>query len=230
MAGLREDKRERTRRELARTAYELVTVYGLDHVTIEQVVDRIPVSRRTFFNYFSCKEEAVAAAIMDRVRDGLGAWTPTPAADGLINLVRDMVHYQLDSGALRAVFDGAALAVAHPHLEPYWRAAAWEAWQATGTRVRAELLARAERPAAELGLTDSLDLTAVMGALYATVVSCAATSAADSARPRTPVAPGPVAPTDALGPIIDRVLDRLGTGLRSAPSQASEGASAGEDY
>ena len=56
MAGLREDKRERTRRELARTAYELVTVYGLDQVTIEQVVDRIPVSRRTFFNYFSCKE------------------------------------------------------------------------------------------------------------------------------------------------------------------------------
>ncbi len=227
MAGLREDKRERTRRELALTAYELVTKRGLDQVTVEQVVDRIPVSRRTFFNYFSCKEEAVAAAIMDRVRDGLDSWTPTPAADGLIDLVRDLVHYQLDSGALRAVFDGAGLAAAHPHLEPFWRAAAWEAWQATGTRVRAELLNRAERPGAEFGLTEWLDLTAVMGALYATVVSCAAHSAAHSAPMRTPGAPGPVASTDALGPIIDRVLDRLGTGLRSAPSQAGEGGRGG---
>ena len=60
--GLRERKKQLTRSSIADTTLQLVVELGLDHVTLEQIAHIAFVSPRTVSNYFSCKEEAVAAA------------------------------------------------------------------------------------------------------------------------------------------------------------------------
>ena len=61
MSGLRERKKLATRTALADAALRLCVANGLDGVTVEQVANEAGVSLRTFFNYFSSKEEAVVA-------------------------------------------------------------------------------------------------------------------------------------------------------------------------
>jgi len=56
---LRERKRIETRQRLADAALDLVLREGLDAVTVEQISDRAGVSRRTFFNYFDSKDDAL---------------------------------------------------------------------------------------------------------------------------------------------------------------------------
>ena len=57
--GRRERKKLETHRALSTAARELALAKGLDGVTVEEIADAADVSVRTFFNYFSCKEEAL---------------------------------------------------------------------------------------------------------------------------------------------------------------------------
>lgn len=57
--GRRERKKLETRRALASAALRLAVEKGPDQVTIEEIADAADVSVRTFFNYFSSKEEAI---------------------------------------------------------------------------------------------------------------------------------------------------------------------------
>ncbi len=60
--GLREIKKQLTREAIANAALQLTLDHGFENLTIDEVARLAFVSPRTFSNYFSCKEEAVAAA------------------------------------------------------------------------------------------------------------------------------------------------------------------------
>jgi AcrR family transcriptional regulator len=57
--GLRERKKAATRLALHEAALRLAAEQGLERVHVEEIADAANVSRRTFSNYFSSKEEAL---------------------------------------------------------------------------------------------------------------------------------------------------------------------------
>lgn len=64
--GRRERKKAETRRAIRGAALELALEVGLDGLTVARISEVADIAPRTFFNYFSCKEDAL-------VTDGVGA-------------------------------------------------------------------------------------------------------------------------------------------------------------
>src|SRR6476619_2235813 len=59
MTGLRESKKEQTRRLIAESARRLFSERGFEHVTIAEVAEAADVAVQTVFNYFPTKEDLV---------------------------------------------------------------------------------------------------------------------------------------------------------------------------
>ncbi len=92
--GLRERKRRRTRSSLVAAARRLTLAHGIGGFTVEQLCDEIGISRRTFFNYFPSKEDAVLGStdeelpqpILDAFLLSGRTGPPTPLIDALTDL------------------------------------------------------------------------------------------------------------------------------------------------
>ena len=63
--GHRERRKRETRAALIEAALRLAAEYGADLVTVDQISTAANVSPRTFFNYFSSKEEALTQIGLD---------------------------------------------------------------------------------------------------------------------------------------------------------------------
>jgi AcrR family transcriptional regulator len=78
--GLTERNKNRTRRELAEAASRLFLERGYSSTTVQDIVDAVDISPRTFFRYFPCKEDvvtAIARLSMDDSIDHLAEHEPT---------------------------------------------------------------------------------------------------------------------------------------------------------
>src|SRR5262245_13375215 len=93
--GLRERKKAETRRALSSAALRLAEEHGPDGVTVEAIAEAAGVSPRTFFNYFSSKEDAIVGV------------NPTDSSDLLADLV-DRPPDEPPLAALRAMALAAA--------------------------------------------------------------------------------------------------------------------------
>ncbi|MEV0675636.1 TetR family transcriptional regulator [Actinosynnema sp. NPDC050436] len=86
--GLRERKKLATRVALADSALRLCAERGVDGVTVEQVARDAGVSLRTFFNYFSSKEEAVVAGDVATAEAFVQAFARRPSAEPVLEALR----------------------------------------------------------------------------------------------------------------------------------------------
>lgn len=77
--GLRERKRELTRRTIWQSAMRLFTERGYDEVTIEEIADVCVLSPRTIFRYFGTKEDVLFAGGETRRAGLLAAIEAQPA-------------------------------------------------------------------------------------------------------------------------------------------------------
>jgi len=77
--GLRERKRAATRQAITAAARSLTAARGLSGFTVEEVCEQADISRRTFFNYFHTKEDAVIGAFSDELpHDALETFAANP--------------------------------------------------------------------------------------------------------------------------------------------------------
>jgi len=89
--GLRERKKEQTRRLLADTARRLFSEHGFDRVTVAEIARAAEVSEATVFNYFPVKEDLFFSGL-EVFADGLlQAVADRPTGEPLIGAVQAYV-------------------------------------------------------------------------------------------------------------------------------------------
>jgi AcrR family transcriptional regulator len=163
-SGLRERKKLATRQALARTAMLLALERGLENVRVEDITDAVSVSRRTFTNYFSSKEEAIASLSAGRAARAAEALRQRPAGEPLAEALAEAFAAQHE----------AATNVDRDRMERIWTLVASPAL--VGEYLKT--LARAEAPLAkaisERSGTDP-------GDLYSHVLAAAVTAAVRAA-------------------------------------------------
>ncbi|MEK4059983.1 MULTISPECIES: TetR/AcrR family transcriptional regulator [Paenibacillus] len=118
---LRDKKKEATAYALSQSAFELALELGMDGFIVDDVVQKAGYSRRTFANYFSCKEEAVAEYFMGNISKEdknillTGLSPDATPLDALYNLLK----LQFTSEFLYQLRQFVSLANQYPSLEPY---------------------------------------------------------------------------------------------------------------
>ena len=83
----RELKRQETKRRITDSATALVEKHGFEQVTVEDICAAAGISRRTFFNYMPCKDEAVLGPSPLRVTDEALHRIATTQSDNLVSLI-----------------------------------------------------------------------------------------------------------------------------------------------
>jgi AcrR family transcriptional regulator len=89
--GLRERKKRETRDRLRGVALRLAIERGVEHVTIEDIAAEADVSPRTFFNYFSSKEEVLVGPDPSSATDLVKALADRPADESPLDSVRALM-------------------------------------------------------------------------------------------------------------------------------------------
>lgn len=86
--GRRDRKKQQTRAALIAAALRLADERGLDQITVEDISEAADVSSRTFFNYFSSKDEAITSDYVVEDEPLPVRFLAVPAAVPVIGAVR----------------------------------------------------------------------------------------------------------------------------------------------
>lgn len=205
--GRRERKKQATRAALSRAAVRLSLEHGVENVTVEQIADAADVSLRTFFNYFSSKEEAVVAGDPARGEMLLDELTARPASESPLTALRAAVHAFVDDlvsaerrEALQMMRRSSALL---PHQLAAYAATERALAVAIAERVGEEVPAvdagsGEDGPERQVGLYPSLVAAVTMASVRVAVQRWSDAGTRDPA---------------ALHGVVGEVFDRLGRGL-----------------
>lgn len=87
--GRRERKKQRTREALIDAAFTLFAEKGFEATTVEEIADMVDVSSRTFFRYFSSKEDVVLTFHEDQFAALLAALVAQPPDVPVITAMRN---------------------------------------------------------------------------------------------------------------------------------------------
>jgi len=111
--GRRERKKLMLREALIESAYNLFEEKGFDETRIEDITDRVDVSSRTFFRYFSSKEEVVLDYQEVEHDEVIAALKVRPEGESILTSLRHAVvevvngcelgSYGLDSNRFRVL-------------------------------------------------------------------------------------------------------------------------------
>lgn len=100
MVGLRERKKQRTRRALIEAALRLFDEKGFEETTLAEIAAEAEVSTRTFFSYFASKEDVLffdGASRIARAIEMISSRKPGErVADLLLRLVRASLQWASD--------------------------------------------------------------------------------------------------------------------------------------
>jgi AcrR family transcriptional regulator len=113
--GLRDRKKDDTRRALVETAHRLTLDRGYDSFTVADLAEAVGISRRTFSNYFSSRAECVLSWDLiqaERAIGELAAAEPDEPIHALIHRLLTLVTAEMDDRGA----DFAAIVSAHPEL------------------------------------------------------------------------------------------------------------------
>ncbi|WP_405115380.1 TetR/AcrR family transcriptional regulator [Paenibacillus sp. FSL K6-1217] len=119
--NLRDKKKEATAYALAVAAFELALEHGMDGFIVDDVVQKAGYSRRTFANYFSCKEEAVASYFISSAtkEDDKSLLAGLPPDATPLDALYNLLQLQFTSEFLHKLRQFVSLANQYPSLEPY---------------------------------------------------------------------------------------------------------------
>jgi AcrR family transcriptional regulator len=99
--GLRERKKQRTRTALVDAALDLFAAQGYEATTVDQIAAVVDVSPRTFFRYFSTKEDAALSLIADEYEIFMGELAARPDAESPFTALSQAMRSTL--GVLRGL-------------------------------------------------------------------------------------------------------------------------------
>ena len=118
--ALTERRKAQTRREIAESALGLFARHGYEAVSVEAIAEEAGVSLRTFYRYFSAKDEVLSPIITDGIDEFAQHITRRPAAENLATAVQ--LAYQEISPAVepRSVQALIQLLIDVPALQARW--------------------------------------------------------------------------------------------------------------
>ncbi|MGY1741666.1 MULTISPECIES: TetR/AcrR family transcriptional regulator [unclassified Blastococcus] len=98
-AGRREQKKSATRAAIRDAALRLAVRDGVENVTLEQIAAEADIALRTFFNYFSSKEEAVVASAAGDFHRFVAEFRARPREESVLRALREAALLALDRAA-----------------------------------------------------------------------------------------------------------------------------------
>jgi AcrR family transcriptional regulator len=169
--GLRERKRRQTRQELISTAMRLFEQKGYEQTTVAEIASAAGVSTKTFFNYFTSKDEVLFPHLSRRIDTAVALIEQRGPDDQMADVIVAAMQHML-ADALTEEVEGGLAAVRLPMIMsvPAVQAATLHRYFLAETQ-----LARALHHA----YNDTLDLAAaaavigsVMGSAIAAALVC----------------------------------------------------------
>lgn len=147
--GLRERKKQATRRSIADVASWLFIERGFENVTIAEVAEAAEVAKKTVTNYFPRKEDLFLDRQQDRLDDIETAIRSRAAGESVLTAMRRYEHELLEarhplSGAIDGIVPFSNVLRASPALTGRWREFGTEMEEHVG-RVLADELADGAR-------------------------------------------------------------------------------------